>query len=179
VGFDPRWFQSDQMLAYTNNFKMKTAVIFAILQMSLGIIMKGFNSLYFKNMLDFIFEFIPQIILLLSLFGWMDVLIIGKWNMVKNINTIYDTDTSAEFNTTHRSPAIITTVIDIFLAFGDNTAADGTVKYDYVFPSSQRSVSVILLLIFFLCVPIMLFVKPLVLKKRLEHEHHHHHDNDV
>jgi len=38
---------------------MKTAVIFAIVQMSLGILMKGFNSLYFKNFLDFFFEFIP------------------------------------------------------------------------------------------------------------------------
>lgn len=123
------------MLAYTNNFKMKTAVIFAILQMSLGIIMKGFNSLYFKNMLDFFFEFIPQIILLLSLFGWMDILIIGKWNMVKDINTVYDTDTSAEFNTTHLSPAIITTTIDIFLAFADNTGPNGAPKYNYVFPS--------------------------------------------
>jgi len=59
LGFDPRWFESDQLLSYTNNFKMKTAVIFAIVQMSLGIIMKGFNSLYFKNGLDFCFEFIP------------------------------------------------------------------------------------------------------------------------
>lgn len=80
---------------------MKTAVIFAILQMSLGIMMKGFNSLYFNNMLDFFFEFIPQIVLLLALFGWMDILIIGKWNMVKDINTVYDTDTSDGFNNVH------------------------------------------------------------------------------
>ncbi len=90
LGFDSRWFQSDQLLAFSNNYKMKTAVIFAILQMSLGIIMKGFNALYFKNRLDFFFEFIPQIVLLLALFGWMDTLIIGKWNMEKNINTVVD-----------------------------------------------------------------------------------------
>jgi hypothetical protein len=40
--------------------------------------------------LDFFFEFIPQIVLLLALFGWMDTLIIGKWNMEKNINTVVD-----------------------------------------------------------------------------------------
>ena len=60
--------------------------------MSMGIIIKGLNSLYFKRMLDFFFEFIPQIILLLALFGWMDALIIGKWGLEKNINTIYDDD---------------------------------------------------------------------------------------
>jgi V-type H+-transporting ATPase subunit a len=104
--------------------------------MSLGIIMKGFNALYFKNKLDFFFEFIPQIVLLLALFGWMDILIIGKWNMEKNVNTVVDVG-SPEFNQVHYSPAIITTMIDIFLAFGNNKNADGSIKYNYVFPSSQ------------------------------------------
>lgn len=31
VGMDPRWFQSDQLLSFSNNFKMKLAVIFAII----------------------------------------------------------------------------------------------------------------------------------------------------
>lgn len=68
---------------------MKISVILAILQMSLGIIMKGLNSLYFRRMIDFIFEFIPQIILLLALFGWMDVLIIGKWLEHKDAEGYY------------------------------------------------------------------------------------------
>lgn len=58
---------------------MKIAVILGVLQMSLGICMKGLNAIYFNRPLDFIFEFIPQIILLNVLFGWMDVLIIAKW----------------------------------------------------------------------------------------------------
>jgi V-type H+-transporting ATPase subunit a len=29
-GFDPVWFRSDQLLSYTNNFKMKLAVVYAI-----------------------------------------------------------------------------------------------------------------------------------------------------
>ena len=91
----------------------------------MGIIIKGLNSLYFRKMLDFFFEFIPQIILLLALFGWMDVLIIGKWTMEKNINTIYDNDISLDFNKTHQAPAIITTMIDIFLAQADNKDANG------------------------------------------------------
>jgi hypothetical protein len=84
-----------------------------------------------------------------------------------------------EFNQVHLSPAIITTMIDIFLAFGNNKNADGTIKYNYVFPSSQQSISIMFLVISFLCVPLMLAVKPMVLKRQLEHEDHHHHDNDV
>jgi len=73
------------MLAFTNNLKMKISVILAILQMSLGILMKGFNAIHFKRPLDFLFEFIPQIILILALFGWMDILIIAKWLYPKNV----------------------------------------------------------------------------------------------
>lgn len=94
-GVDPRWFQSDANLAFTNNLKMKIAVILGILQMSLGIIMKGLNSLYFKKTLDFLFEFIPQIILLLALFGWMDILILAKWVEPKNIDGYFEAPTKA------------------------------------------------------------------------------------
>ena len=41
--------------------------------------MKAFNSIYFKNKLDFLCEFVPQIILLLVLFGYMDLMIFCKW----------------------------------------------------------------------------------------------------
>lgn len=115
LGFDPRWFESDQLLTYSNNFKMKTAVIFGVMQMSIGIFLKGFNSIYFKRGLDFAYEFIPQILLLLGLFGWMDVMIIGKWLTKKNIDDIY-VENSPDFITIHKAPAIITTMIDMFLA---------------------------------------------------------------
>ena len=87
--------------------------------MSLGIIMKGLNSLHFKDLLGFFFEFIPQIVLLLALFGWMDVLIISKWMQSKNIDMNYP-ENSLEYNKTHMSPGIITTMIDIFLNMGSN-----------------------------------------------------------
>lgn len=71
-------------------------------------------------------------------------------------------------------------MIDIFLAMGDNKGADGKPKYNYVFPSSQRMLSLIFLVLSFICVPTMLLVKPLILKKRLENDpHHHHHGNEV
>jgi V-type H+-transporting ATPase subunit a len=69
--------------------KMKISVILAILQMSLGILMKGLNSVYFRKPVDFIFEFVPQIILLIALFGWMDILIIAKWVEPKDIEGYY------------------------------------------------------------------------------------------
>jgi V-type H+-transporting ATPase subunit a len=58
---------------------MKLAVILGVMQMSLGIFMKGANAIYHVSFIDFIFEFIPQIVFLLALFGFMDLLIILKW----------------------------------------------------------------------------------------------------
>jgi V-type H+-transporting ATPase subunit a len=109
-GMDPRWAQSDQALNYSNNLKMKIAVILGILQMSLGICMKGFNAIHFRSTIDFVFEFIPQILLILCLFGWMDILIIAKWLYTINLDDVGDKDIL------HNSPAIITTMINIFLS---------------------------------------------------------------
>jgi V-type H+-transporting ATPase subunit a len=62
-----------------NSLKMKMAVIFGVAQMSLGIVLKGTNAIHNKNMIDFLFEFCPQIIILVALFGYMDFMIIIKW----------------------------------------------------------------------------------------------------
>jgi V-type H+-transporting ATPase subunit a len=78
-GFDPKWYSGHNELAFFNSFKMKLAVIIGVLQMSLGVFMKGLNALYNKSALDFFFEFVPQILFLLALFGTMDALIISKW----------------------------------------------------------------------------------------------------
>lgn len=66
--------------------------------MSLGILMKGANNLYNSDMLGFVGEFIPQIILMLALFGWMDLLIILKW-LTPWQHGVYDT--------TNEAPSII------------------------------------------------------------------------
>ena len=48
--------------------------------MVLGLIAKGMNSLQFNRMLDLKHEVIPWILLLVFMFGYMDLLIIIKWN---------------------------------------------------------------------------------------------------
>lgn len=62
-----------------NSLKMKLSVILGVSQMALGVFMKAINSIKFNSKVDFIFEFIPQIVLLISLFGFMDLMIILKW----------------------------------------------------------------------------------------------------
>ena len=83
--------------------------------MSLGIIMKGFNAIHFGNKIDFVFEFIPQLVLLLVLFGWMDVLIISKWLYEVNSDSLDDYN----FYTRSNAPSIITIMINMFLGGGE------------------------------------------------------------
>ena len=105
AGIDTIWAISNQEITFSNSLKMKMAVIFGVAHMSLGIFQKGFNALHHRNFVDFFNEFIPQIVLLLALFGYMDVIIIKKWL----------TDYSGK---EHEAPSIISTMVGIFLNGG-------------------------------------------------------------
>jgi len=79
MGSDPVWGISSNKMVVVNNMKMKLSVIFGIIHMSIGIIIKAMNNIYFKDYPSLFTEAIPGLIILLGLFGWMDILIIGKW----------------------------------------------------------------------------------------------------
>lgn len=117
--------------------------------MSLGICMKAFNAVHFKSKLDFFFEFVPQIILMMVLFGFMDLLIICKWL----------TDFKGR---EHMAPSVITTMID--MALNGGSIAPGT-QAVVVSDSFQQGISIAFLLIALVCVPSMLFPKPLYIDK--------------
>ncbi len=78
-GVDPAWHRAENDLLYMNSMKMKISVILGIVQMTVGICLKGINARYFKEKLDFYFEFIPMLIFDLCLFGYMVFLIFLKW----------------------------------------------------------------------------------------------------
>jgi len=84
-GQDPAWGLTTTRLSFVNGVKMKMSVIFGIFHMSLGILCKGTNSIYFKRYLEFFFEVCAGLVILLGLFGFMDALIIAKWFMPFNI----------------------------------------------------------------------------------------------
>mmetsp|Transcript_96409 Transcript_96409/g.132749 ORF Transcript_96409/g.132749 Transcript_96409/m.132749 type:complete len:80 (+) Transcript_96409:1667-1906(+) len=65
---------------------MKLAVILGVVHMTLGIITKGTNTIFFGQYMAFVFEVITGLIILLGLFGWMDVLIFEKWYYVMDPN---------------------------------------------------------------------------------------------
>lgn len=105
IGVDPSWYLSTYEIVFVNSLKMKIAVIYGVAHMTLGIFLKGTNALYYCQPIDFLFEFLPQIVLMIALFGFMDYLIVLKWLTDLTQNT-------------EAAPSIITMVIDMAMSFG-------------------------------------------------------------
>jgi V-type H+-transporting ATPase subunit a len=105
-GMDPKWQMSQNEISFHNSVKMKLSVILGVFHMLFGIVLKGINCIHFKNKLALIFEFIPQLIFMLVLFGYMDVMIIVKW--LRNWD-----------NNEANAPSLISQLMNIFLNPGN------------------------------------------------------------
>ena len=150
IGIDPKWYSSNNELAFLNSFKMKMSVIIGVLQMILGLFLKGINGIYFGDYIDFFFEFIPQLIFMCLLFGYMCLMIYIKWG------TDWSDDPS-------KAPSIISQLLMIFLNMGstgpDNFKTPLFHREDFHF---QESFQFNALIISVICIPVMLLVKPTV-----------------
>ncbi|KAE9461202.1 hypothetical protein C3L33_06898, partial [Rhododendron williamsianum] len=78
-GVDPSWRGSRSELPFLNSLKMKMSILLGVTQMNLGIILGYFNARSFRSSLDIWYQFVPQMIFLNSLFGYLSLLIIIKW----------------------------------------------------------------------------------------------------
>lgn len=104
-GVDPVWGIASNGLTFMNSMKMKIAVIIGVVHMTAGVFLKAANAIHFRSWLDFFFEFVPQLTFLLLLFGYMDFLIIYKWNVDWGLWP-------------SQAPSIITTMINLPLLLG-------------------------------------------------------------
>lgn len=181
-GVDPAWHIAGNELLFFNSMKMKTSVILGVSQMTFGVCLKATNAVYFKEGLDFFFEFIPMIIFVLSLFGYMVVLIFMKWSInweyrmytatcfdgfTPQNETCTDTSTTAEMCPLDyggtgdgcQPPNLITSLINIALSPG---------SVDEPMYQGQAGVQTILLLLAFASIPFLLLGKPLMLRNRMK-----------
>eukprot|EP00298_Acanthocystis_sp_HF-20_P007827 c17311_g1_i1.p1 GENE.c17311_g1_i1~~c17311_g1_i1.p1 ORF type:complete len:828 (+),score=288.33 c17311_g1_i1:52-2535(+) len=150
-GIDPIWKQSENELPFTNSLKMKLSIVLGVTQMEFGILLGGMNHIYFRNWIAFFNEFIPQIVFLSSIFGYMVFVMFLKW-------TTY-------YPNTHCSPSILTTFIDMFLGFGTINSEPGCEEYSTFF-SGQSQIEQVLILVAFLSVPWMLVTKPILMNRK-------------
>lgn len=144
-GIDPRWHGTRTELPFLNSLKMKMSILLGVAQMNLGIILSYFNAKFFRNDLNIWYQFVPQMIFLNSLFGYLSLLIIVKWC------------TGSQADLYH-------VMIYMFLRptedLGDNQLFFG-----------QKFLQILLLLLAIVAVPWMLFPKPFLLKEQHEERH--------
>ncbi|XP_046760277.1 V-type proton ATPase 116 kDa subunit a1 isoform X7 [Gallus gallus] len=143
-GIDPIWNIANNKLAFLNSFKMKMSVILGIIHMLFGVMLSLLNHIYFKKPLNIYLGFIPEMIFMSSLFGYLVILIFYKW-------TAYDAHTSKE------APSLLIHFINMFLfSYGDTS--------NKMLYRGQKGLQCFLVVVALLCVPWMLVAKPLVLR---------------
>eukprot|EP00299_Pterocystis_sp_00344_P017492 c8758_g1_i1.p1 GENE.c8758_g1_i1~~c8758_g1_i1.p1 ORF type:complete len:827 (-),score=137.71 c8758_g1_i1:63-2543(-) len=150
-GLDPIWKQSENELAFTNSLKMKMSIVFGVIQMEYGLLLSGLNYIHYADWISFLHQFIPQVLFLTSVFGYMVITIFTKWG------TYYEN--------THCAPSILQTFIDMFLEFGAVHSEEKCQDFATFFPN-QSMLERCLIVIAFICVPWMLLTKPLLMKQK-------------
>ncbi|XP_073539673.1 V-type proton ATPase 116 kDa subunit a 1 isoform X4 [Phyllobates terribilis] len=143
-GIDPIWSIATNKLTFLNSFKMKMSVVLGIVHMLFGVTLSLLNHLYFKKPLNIYLGFIPEMIFMASLFGYLVILILFKW-------CAYDASNSKV------APSLLIHFINMFLFNYSDTS----------FPmlySGQKGLQCFLVVCAFLCVPWMLVLKPLMLR---------------
>jgi len=131
---------------------MKLSIILGVAQMTFGICLSATNAYYYKRWVDIIFTFIPQLIFMSFLFGYLWIIIFVKWL----------TDYSYRSN---EAPGLIPLFIQFFMSSSNVT------KTNRLYPG-QEGLQPFLLVTALIMVPVLLWAKPFVLKQLWDRKHH-------
>lgn len=145
-GMDPIWLISHNKITWLNSFKMKVSIVFGIFQMFFGVTLSFFNHRFFRRPLDIFCQFLPELIFLTCMFGYLVVLIIYKW---------------LAFNASNSScaPSLLINLISTFLYNYPDEPCSPTNFYP-----NQKEFQTFLLLLVVVCIPWLLLPKPLILR---------------
>ncbi|XP_056306394.1 V-type proton ATPase 116 kDa subunit a 1-like [Danio aesculapii] len=141
-GIDPIWNIASNKLSFLNSFKMKMSVILGVAHMLFGVTLSLVNFVHFRKFQDIFLQFIPQLVFMLSLFGYLIFLILYKWSVSLSSET---------------APSILLLFINMML-------------FDYqpehkLLYGGQKAVQICLVVTAVLMVPVLLLVKPFLIYK--------------
>lgn len=128
--------------------------------MSFAICLNVFNHVYYGNQIFIWLEFLPQIMFMESVFGYLVFCILYKWSV-----NWWELDSYGN-HIRNSPPNLLNMLIYMFLT-------PGTVDPKEQLYSGQGKVQLVLILLAVVCVPWMWFAKPFYLKKKHEREQYH------
>ncbi|KAJ5679378.1 hypothetical protein N7462_007622 [Penicillium macrosclerotiorum] len=143
IGLDWNWHEAENSLLFTNSLKMKMSILLGWSHMTFALCFQYVNARHFKSKVDLWGNFIPGMIFFQSIFGYLVGCILYKWSV--------DWSTRAD-----APPSLLNMLIFMFLSPGKVT--------EKLYPG-QATVQVLLLLLAVAQVPIMLFLKPVWLRR--------------
>lgn len=135
-GIDPAWYVSGNAMLFLNSYKMKLAILLGICQMLFGLAVGGTNFVAFGRWTDLWCTLLPQVLFMLSIFGYLSLLVLYKWIAGWDIS-------------------ILNTLIAMIMKFG---AVEGTPIY-----TGQALVQSVLMITAVICIPWMFAAKPVYL----------------
>uniref|UniRef100_A0A8B9BMV9 V-type proton ATPase subunit a n=1 Tax=Anser brachyrhynchus TaxID=132585 RepID=A0A8B9BMV9_9AVES len=143
-GIDPIWNIASNKLTFLNSYKMKMSVVIGIVHMIFGVILSLFNHIYFKKYINIILQFIPEMIFIISLFGYLVFMIIFKW-------------CHFDVHSSQSAPSILIHFINMFL-FNYSDASNAPLY------THQKEVQSFLVIFALIAIPWMLLIKPFILR---------------
>ncbi|KAI8927172.1 V-type ATPase, V0 complex, 116kDa subunit family [Entophlyctis helioformis] len=139
-GVDPAWHGAENALIFSNSYKMKMSIIMGVIHMSFGITLQVFNHIHFKRRVFIYTDYLPQIMFIWSIFGYLILIIMYKWLV--------------HYENTSEAPGLLNQLIYMFLSPG--------VVEKPLYPG-QGGLQTFLLFLAFICVPWMLLARPIYL----------------
>ncbi|XP_034026183.1 V-type proton ATPase 116 kDa subunit a [Thalassophryne amazonica] len=141
LGIDPIWNLASNRLTFLNSYKMKMSVILGIIHMSFGVILSTFNHLHFRKRYNLYLVFLPELVFLLCVFGYLVFMIFYKWLAFSPLESKV-------------APSILIHFINMFLMQDDE---------EQPLYKGQAGLQIFLVVIAVLSVPMLLLGKPLYL----------------
>ncbi|CAG9794994.1 unnamed protein product [Diatraea saccharalis] len=148
-GLDPAWQFAANNIIFLNSFKMKLSIIFGVIHMAFGVTLSVVNFNFFRRPEMIYLQYIPQILFLLLLFWYLCILMFMKWTMYSATSEDVKYGTSC-------APSVLIIFINMMLL------KESVIKppckanmYD-----GQDALQWTFLVFAYMCVPIMLFGKP-------------------
>ncbi|XP_069047433.1 V-type proton ATPase 116 kDa subunit a 3 [Lepisosteus oculatus] len=139
-GIDPIWSLSNNHLNFLNSYKMKMSVIIGIIHMTFGVCLSVCNYRHFQEISSIFLVFLPEVVFMLCLFGYLVFMILFKW-------VVYGPGQS------RTAPSILIHFIDMFLF---SSSKDNAELY-----TGQLIVQKVLVICAVCAVPVLLLGKPL------------------
>ncbi|XP_037946314.1 V-type proton ATPase 116 kDa subunit a1-like [Teleopsis dalmanni] len=168
IGLDPIWQMADNKIIFLNTYKMKLSIIIGVLHMVFGVCMSVVNFVYFKRLSSIILEFVPQILFLCLLFGYMVFMMFFKW-------VRYSAAAPIQADTPGCAPSVLIMFINMML-FKPSPKVAGC---DTNMFEGQPDVEKLFVLVALICIPWMLLGKPLYIKFTRKNKVHAKHNGEL